>query len=177
MKINKLNLGCGNTKINGYLGVDYTKNINVDIVHDLNIYPYPWENNSIKEIILDNVLEHLNDVVKTIDELYRILQPNGKIIIRVPYAKSDWAFVDPTHKHFFTENSFNYFTETHEYNYYSKSRFTVKYKFINNTQNLSHKIRNLLPLKGILRYFLFNIFDEIEFELIKLKQQHENHKK
>jgi hypothetical protein len=32
-----------------------------------------------------------------------------------------------------------------------------------------HKLRNLLPFKKYLRYFLFNIYDGIRFELEKLE--------
>jgi len=163
----KLNLGCGRKKIKGYIGIDNIKTSSVDIVHNLNRFPYPFKKNTVDEILMDNVLEHLDNVVKVLEELDRILASNGKIIILVPYAKSDWSFVDPTHKHFFTEHSLDYFSEDFEYSYYSKVKFKIKYRFINNNSTLKHRIRNMLPLKNILRYYLMNIYDELEFTLTK----------
>lgn len=166
-KINRLNIGCGNKKIPGYIGVDLTKTNATDILHDLNRFPYPFQNNSIQEILLDNVIEHLDNVIKVIEELHRILIKNGKIIIRVPYAKSDSAFVDPTHKHFFTEKSFNYFTDGFSYSYYTKARFHVKYNYISNSINILQKIRNLLPFRNFFKFIFMNMYDGIEFILIK----------
>ena len=53
----KLNLGCGEKRIPDYINVD--KYGNPDIKHDLELFPWPWENNSVSEILLIHVLEHL----------------------------------------------------------------------------------------------------------------------
>jgi len=164
----KLNLGCGIRKLDGYIGIDNIKTDAVDIVHDLNVFPYPFEDNSVTEIIMDNVLEHLDDVIKVIDELYRLCANGALIKINVPYFKSNSAYTDPTHKHFFTETSFKYFTENNPLNFYSSARFEIiKVDLINHTEykDAKHIFRNLLPFKRILNYFLFNIYDEIAFEL------------
>ena len=54
-----LNLGSGFTKIDGYLSLDKSKVFNPDIVHDLERFPYPFEDDSINNIVLSHVLEHL----------------------------------------------------------------------------------------------------------------------
>lgn len=164
----KLNLGCGIKKIDGYIGVDNIETEAVDIIHDLNVFPYPFEDNSVNEILMDNVLEHLDDVIKIMEELHRISTPGAIINIKVPYFKSNSAYTDPTHKHFFTETSFKYFTENNPLNFYSPARFEIiKVDLINHTeyQDAKHFVRNLLPFKKILNYFLFNIYDEISFKL------------
>jgi len=162
----KLNLGCGNKKINGYIGVDFVKTKSTDIIHNLNYFPYPFEESSIDEMLVDNVLEHLDDLILTIEEFHRILKPGGIIKINVPYAKSDGAFKDPTHKHFFTEKTFQYFTENYTYNYYSKARFKVnKIKLISWHNSTGQKIRNIIPLRSFLKFFLLNMYDELYFEL------------
>lgn len=166
----KLNLGCGQTKLPGYLGVDKIKTAQVDIVHDLDVRPYPFADSSVAEIVADNVLEHVASLLPTMEEIYRLLEPNGIIKIRVPYAKSDAAFKDPTHKNFFTENTFDYFSPDHHFSFYSPARFKVeKVEFYNYSTDWRHQLRNLLPGKKLWKIFLFNIYDEIYFELKCLK--------
>jgi uncharacterized protein (DUF2225 family) len=96
------------------------------------------------------------------------MTPGGRAIIIVPYAKSEGAFADPTHKHFFTERSLDYFNGKYEYSYYSKAKFAVEYEFGSLNGNWKEKTRNLLPLRRILRYFLMNMYDEVRFVLTKV---------
>ena len=163
-----LNLGCGEKKISGFVGVDRIKTPATDIVHDLNVFPYPFSNSCAEEIIMDNVLEHLDDVMVTMEELYRLAKPGAIVRINVPYFKSNSAFTDPTHKHFFTETSFKYFNEDNSLHFYTKAKFkVVETNLISHHQykDAKHFFRNLLPFKKILNYFLFNIYDEISFKL------------
>lgn len=46
----KLDIGCGTNKKDSFLGVDILELPGVDIVHDLNSFPYPFSNNEIDEI-------------------------------------------------------------------------------------------------------------------------------
>lgn len=168
----KINLGCGNKKIDGFVGVDKIKTEATDVIHNLNIFPYPFPQNCAEEIILDNVLEHLDDVILVMEEVYRLAAPGAIITINVPYFKSNSAFTDPTHKHFFTETSFKYFEEKNSLHFYTSSNFKIlESKLINHKEykDAKHFFRNLLPAKKILNYFLFNIYDEICFKLLCVK--------
>ncbi|MBA3047830.1 methyltransferase domain-containing protein [Patescibacteria group bacterium] len=174
MNDKKLNLGCGNKKIPGFAGVDFVKTKAAEIVHDLNKFPYPFPDNSVDEILMDNVLEHLDDVIKVMEEVYRICKHGAIIKIFAPYYKSSGAFTDPTHKHFFTENSFQYFDENHAYHFYAKANFKVISKKLiahKKYKDARHFLRNLLPGKKILNNFLFNIYDEIYFKLQCVKNK------
>jgi predicted SAM-dependent methyltransferase len=84
----KLDLGCGASKKEGYIGVDSLKLPGVDIVHDLTFFPYPFSDNEIDEIIMDNVLEHLPQPLKVVEEIYRICKNNAQVTIAVPYFRS-----------------------------------------------------------------------------------------
>jgi ubiquinone/menaquinone biosynthesis C-methylase UbiE len=164
----KINLGCGDKKIDGFIGVDKIKTSAVDIVHDLNIFPYPFKEDSVDEVLMDNSLEHLDDTLKVMEEIYRICRDGAMVRINVPYYKSSGAFSDPTHKNFFTESSFRCFSGDDEYSYYSKARFKViknKPIILKELNDFKHKLRNILPFKKVLNNFLFNIYDEIEFVL------------
>jgi predicted SAM-dependent methyltransferase len=125
----KLDIGCGSSKKEGYLGVDIINLDGVDIVHDLNKFPYPWEANSVSEIWMDNVLEHLQKPNDVMNEIYRICVHQAKIIVSVPYFRSFYSSIDPTHINSFGTQYFNYFDPTHpfyEKYHYFNSRFLVK---------------------------------------------------
>lgn len=88
--------------------LDIVKLPHIEVVHDLNKFPWPFEDDEFDEIIANNVLEHLNDIVKVMKEIWRILKPKGILKARVPYFAHPNAFTDPTHKQFFTLHTFDY---------------------------------------------------------------------
>ena len=108
-----LDVGCGNKKRPGAIGIDISNRTQADVLHDLNAVPYPFPDSQFDEIYIDNVLEHLVDVVAVMEELYRISKPGGMIKVVVPYFRSRWAFIDPTHRRFFTADSMTYFDPDH----------------------------------------------------------------
>lgn len=119
-----LDLGCGRNKCRGALGVDFNKNTDADIIHDLNKFPYPFDDNEFDKILINHALEHLDNVVKVMEEIHRIAKPNALVLINAPYFTSIDAFADPTHRHFFSARSFDYFTDDlKEFSYYSDARF------------------------------------------------------
>lgn len=123
-----LDLGCGTRKREGAIGVDNNPQSDADVIHDLTLFPYPFEVSSATEIYLDNVLEHLPNVVATMGEIHRIGAPGCRVRIDVPYFRSRWASVDPTHRHAFTVDSMGYFAPAHPFfdRYrYSEARFSV----------------------------------------------------
>ena len=87
----KLNLGSHSKKIKGeYVNVDGLAIENVDVVHNLTEYPYPFEDDSIEEILMVEVLEHISwrETVNVLRECRRILKPGGKFHIQVPDCES-----------------------------------------------------------------------------------------
>ena len=164
----KLNLGCGRKYLEGYVNCDVVPSIQADKYFNLDSVPYPFESGSVDEIYMDNVLEHLTNIPAIMEELHRLLRSGGRLRVIVPYAKSDWAFQDPTHLHFFTERTMDYFTEGHPFNFYSKAKFKlIENRLFGDSTTWRHKLRNLIPFKSILRYYLFNLYDSIYFELEK----------
>jgi len=131
MELVVLNLGCGKTRIPGSIGVD-TADIpgSVDVIHDLNETPYPFSNDFADEIHFYHVLEHLDDPVAKLEEIHRILKPNGILFMRVPHFSSNGAFTDITHKRPFSCFSFDVFEENAYHAFYSKVRFELLQKEI-----------------------------------------------
>lgn len=131
-----LDLGCGKKKRLGAIGVDYSDQHNADIIHNLNVFPYPLKDKEFDIIYLDNVLEHLDDPMRVMEEVHRICKPEGEVKVIVPYFRSLWAFIDPTHQHFFTVDSFAYYDPDHiicqQYGYV-KTRFKVERIVFNET--------------------------------------------
>jgi len=97
----KLNIGCGYKKIEGYIGVDIDPDARPDVLHDLTIFPWPFENDTVEEILLINILEHLcpdpKEYLKVWKEIYRICKPNAEIKIEVTHWRNDNFYHDPTH--------------------------------------------------------------------------------
>jgi len=122
----KLNLGCGSKIEDKAVNVDKYSAVGIDVVHDLDVIPYPFESASFDEVILDNVLEHLEKPIDVLDEIYRLLKVGGTTKIVVPYFRSLWSYVDPTHKSWYTVHSFDYAvkgTETSKKYMYTKSLY------------------------------------------------------
>ena len=104
-----LDLGCGKNKREGSLGIDIRNYPGVDIVHDLNLFPWPLEANRFDLIFCLHTLEHLKDIVRTMEEIHRVAKNKAKIIIRTPHFSNVGSFTDPLHRYHFTLESFNYF--------------------------------------------------------------------
>ena len=98
----KLNLGCGNKKLEGFVNIDLTEYCAPDMIMDLENTPYPFKSNSITEIRMKSVIEHLpidpKPFFKILQEIYRI-STNGCVIhIECPHPNHRWQIVDLTHQ-------------------------------------------------------------------------------
>ncbi len=133
-KMKILDLGCGKMKIKGFIegdvvvGLDSRKLPGVDVVWNIEETPLPFSNNEFDYVNCSHILEHVQNFIPLMEELYRIIKNKGVIHIEVPNYRSEGAFTDPTHKRFFTLNTFNYFTEDlplSTLNYYSTARFEI----------------------------------------------------
>jgi ubiquinone/menaquinone biosynthesis C-methylase UbiE len=175
-KLRILDLGCGKKKREGAIGVDFSDRHAADVIHDLNVFPYPFNDEEFDEVYLDNVLEHLKDPIRVMEEVYRILKPRGTVKVITPYFRSVWACIDLTHKHFFTVDSFAYFDPHHpiclRYDY-TLARFSVDKIVFNETlkNGLMKKIIVLLAniYPRIYEYYFSHFYplDDITYYLSK----------
>lgn len=119
-----IDLGCGEAKVTGAVGVDNVDLPSVDVVHDLLQFPYPFEDESAETIYLNHVIEHfiLNDTQAILAECHRILQPHGELIIRVPHVFCVAAWVDITHKQAFTFGSASFWDARSGKRYYRETQ-------------------------------------------------------
>jgi SAM-dependent methyltransferase len=75
----KLNLGCADWKLPGWDNIDLPQ-------VDLGVFPWPWVDNSIDEILASHILEHFTraDGKRFLAECWNILRPGGALYIAVP---------------------------------------------------------------------------------------------
>jgi SAM-dependent methyltransferase len=116
----KVSLACGQRKPEGYIGVDIADIEGVDVVHDLNVYPWPFEDESVDELETSHYIEHIPHESDTpgkdglscfMDECFRILKPGGKLLVVAPYYNSIRAWQDPTHRRAISEATFLYYNK------------------------------------------------------------------
>lgn len=113
-----LDIGCGRNKLPGSVGVDQFLLPGVDVVADLS-ERLPFENGEFDVVHSNQVLEHIPNMIGLIGEIHRVLKPGGTMFARVPYFRSSWAAIDPTHIRNFCLPSLNYFVRgTYEYENY-----------------------------------------------------------
>ncbi len=161
-----LDVGCGTAKIKGAIGIDRVALPEVDIVHDLNSFPWPFENESFGEIYMNDIIEHLDDTIKVMEEIHRLLIIGGKVHIRVVYWNHRYAFSDPTHVKFFSEACFDFFVGKRR-GYYTKARFKLEnLEYI--YDNKAKKIFRFKKVMNCLSYFLCNVKQGMKVTLIKI---------
>lgn len=124
----KLNLGCCDRKVDGFVGVDIVPP--ADVVADLS-NPWPWDDGSVDEVLAYDVIEHVRDAaplhngrVQFMNELHRVLRPGGRATIETPNAaRGVGYFQDATHRQPWCLSSFKYF----EYGAFAHSRLSNAY--------------------------------------------------
>jgi SAM-dependent methyltransferase len=106
-----LDIGCGANKQPGFVGMDRREIPGVDIVHDLETFPYPLEDEACISIVGSHIIEHIKPwlMIDLMDELWRILKPGGRLALAMPYAGSFGYWQDPTHCNGCNEATWDYF--------------------------------------------------------------------
>lgn len=101
-----LDLGCGVHKIPGATGVDHVPFSGVDVVYDLNRFPYPFPDASYEALALNHVIEHLEDIPRALQEVHRLLKVGGEAWIATPHFSDSHSWMDLTHRFHLSLRSF-----------------------------------------------------------------------
>ena len=165
----KINIGCGDKKLAGYINVDLYGN--PDLRCDLFKFPWPFEEGSIDEVFSEHFLEHVDDYEKTILEIYRILKPGGMIHFKVPHFRS-MAFPWHLHHYAFSTVTCRLLCEQRVYQFEGKHLFeevSLRYNYLGFTRPFFEKILSFCANKfqGKWEYLGLPI-DEIEFKARKI---------
>jgi SAM-dependent methyltransferase len=119
-----LDVGCGSAKHPEAVGLDISAETDADIVHDLDVFPYPIDDDAFDQILLQDVIEHVQDPISVLGELHRVARPGARIQLRTPHFSSVLAYGDPTHRHAFSTLAVHQLAEP-RFAHYSAIRFTV----------------------------------------------------
>ncbi len=188
MKI--LDVGCGTNKYEGAIGLDQNPRTNADVIHDLGKFPYPFEDNEFDFVYASHVVEHIPDVMRFVEELYRITKHGGKIEILTPhYTNPDWA-TDPTHRNHLNSYSFDTFDpEKQLFEFYTDVNLKAVKKYVTVLNlwkflgvefliNIDHKLPSLRFLRKFWEHYLNLIMRgkdiDFEFEVIKSDSKNGN---
>ncbi len=175
----KINFGCGNDKRKGYINVDSSKDVRPDKIWNLEKTPLPFKDDSIDEILVYHVLEHIQEFIPLMHDFWRICKDKTIIKIKTPFYSSWGQFNDPTHVRFFTPFTFTYFEGENNYSHEVKKKNTdfkvekVKLHFGIGQSKILNKV--LDPLINLNHRFYCRFFAwifpvaEIEYELRVLK--------
>ncbi len=186
----KLNLGCGESKKDGYVNLDWQPLTDAEIIHDLNKFPYPFADNELDLVEAYHILEHLDKVFLAIKEIHRILKPGGQLLVKVPHFSRGFTHAEHSHgfdvtfplyfNKNFTKSGFfgvefelrkmkmHWFSSFHLMTYLGYGPLTIALlKMVN---SLISFFANLNPnFCSRIWCFWVGVFEEIEFEFICIK--------
>lgn len=109
----KLNFGCGTDIREGWDNVDIQEDSRLTKSFDFDRFPYPLKNNHYDYILMNQVIEHLLYPDRVLMELYKTCKNGTLIHIETPHYTNKGAFNDLQHFHFFNENAFKNFIDSH----------------------------------------------------------------
>ena len=122
-----LDVGCGVNKYPGAIGVDRLAGTHADVRCDLDRFPYPFKDDAFDHVRAVHVIEHVANVIRTMEEFHRLLRPGGEVYIATPHYTDFSSFCDPTHRWHLNSFSLRYFGDDHAgFGYYSGCRFHEK---------------------------------------------------
>lgn len=160
----RLDIGCGASKNEGFVGIDILPLKGVDIVHNIELTPWPLPDDCVLTAVASHVLEHISPApgdarldaltelliekklvtkeeafkhmgnpgavfMRVMDEIWRIMKPNGQFAFVVPYAESHGMMQDPTHCNFINETTMCYFDPldpSQLYSFYRPKPWTIE---------------------------------------------------
>ena len=166
-KVSKVDIGCGAAKAGvDWFGIDYRKLPGVDLVQDLEKFPWKVGSETFNTALSSHVVEHINPshgiFISFMNEAWRILKPGGEFIIGAPYATSTGMFRDPTHCNFINEETWAYFDPADVmyngqlYHIYAPLPWKIKLNTWNNTGNVEVVLikRDILPEYNVDKEYL-----------------------
>jgi SAM-dependent methyltransferase len=172
-----LDVGCGIRKAPGAIGIDRNPASAADVLCDLDRFPYPFASDSFDRLLAIHLIEHVADVIRTIEEFHRLVRARGSIRIETPHYTDFSSFCDPTHRSHLTSFSFRYFGEDHGgFGYYSPVRLretSVRVRLLRFWKWLGFEflVNRFVWYRRFWEYYLCFIVRgkviEFEFEVIK----------
>lgn len=142
----KLDVGCGIFKQKGCIGMDMVKHPNVDIVHDVQKFPWPIPDNICSWILMSHLWEHIEPKYRfqVMDECWRIIRHDGQLWISCPYAGSYLEAAHPAHYMCPNEATFQFFDPDYQLWHSCSYKKPLPWKIVNCVTNLGGCIELIL---------------------------------
>jgi len=127
-----LNVGSGNRPmpnekiaemLKSYFKIEFppgTKYVNIDqldlgqdciIDLDKKKLKLPFKDDTFDAVLIVHVLEHIQNIIPLMEELWRVTKPESKCYIQCPYWTDKWAVGDIDHKRMINEYTFIWFDQ------------------------------------------------------------------
>ncbi len=107
----QLDLGCGTAKCPGFVGADRFPLTGVDVIVDLDS-PLPFRSDSVDIVVMSHSLEHVQGLLATLKEVYRICRHGAQVCVVAPYCHQALNVANPFHKHSFNEHTPRFWTDS-----------------------------------------------------------------
>lgn len=169
-----LDIGCDGKKTPGAVGMDFYAYPDVEVVHDMTKFPWPFPEGAFDYAVAHQVLEHIphrddetagRDLLFSIfDEVYRILRPGGVFEFDVPHVRSRMAVMDITHRRFFNEDTFSHLWLPERDSGYPRKIWKL----------VSQKTTHVLGPRGLNNWHLRKVFPRAEKALQALSLGYPN---
>ena len=145
-----LDVGCQGRKQDNFIGMDWKDYPGVDFVHNLEKFPYPFSAESCLTIKCAHVIEHIKPwlVIPFMNELWRLLIPNGQLAISAPYAGSPGHYQDPTHCTMISEGTWRHFDPSYPdlYDKYAPRPWKIEHSAYKPDGNIEAVMRKVIPI-------------------------------
>src|SRR4029079_2246763 len=106
-----LDIGCGKRKAEPEaVGIDVSADSAADHVWNLDHYPWPLEDHQFTRIHMSHCIEHLDDPMRAMAEVYRVARDGADVFVTTPHFSSHNSYTDPTHRRSWAAGSVEYFT-------------------------------------------------------------------
>jgi len=166
-KLARADIGCGaNKQDEDWFGIDRRKMPGVDLIQNLENFPWGIPSESFNIAVASHVLEHIQKadgiMLSFFNEVWRILKPSGNFLISAPYATSPGFYRDPTHVSPINEELFCYFDPDDQffkgglYHIYSPLPWDIKVNTWHSTGNIEVVLQKLpiLPEHNVDKEYL-----------------------
>lgn len=154
-----IDLGCGSRKKPGAIGLDIARIPQVDVLADVT-RPLPLRDSCVDEIHASHIVEHIDDLLAFMGEVWRVCKPGALVYFRFPHASTPYmTWKDPTHKRGMLLDTFDYFDpETFDgraFGYYHPAKFRMV------KQRLTFNMNTDTWMPGRLRFAAGRILDQL----------------
>jgi SAM-dependent methyltransferase len=107
----RLDVGSGRKQREGFYGLDRFPMPGVAVVADLDRHPFPFADDSFDLVVAVHSLEHVEDLLAVMREIWRVGRPGAQVCVVAPYYTAGLNLANPYHKQAFNEHTPRFWTD------------------------------------------------------------------